>query len=540
MINGILKSKVEAIRNDFYNENKAQSSDVVNQLTMLMFIKMLDDKQKELEAKANILGVEPDQKDLTFKSGNYTNWEIVNDEKVKKFTIPYADLRWQNFKNLNSHDLAKRIKDYVIPFVCDPDNKAVGKFSEYTEEYSWGFGSKERLLANVVDKLSEVNPETNKDYFNFVDTDLMGDVYEYICGSGISGQFRTPRHIIDMAVEMMKPKIGEKIIDPAMGTAGFLIEAAKYIQLHQKDELLNTENKKKFTSQMFYGTDTDTNMARIGYMNCLLHDIKNPNITVDSLLESDNAKDMLGKFDVVLQNPPFSGAIPENTTNGKLLTICKTKKTEFLFVALMLQLMKIGGRGMSIVPDGVLFNSTSSSLINLRKELVDNQKLIGIVSMPNGLFQAPSKKGSSSKGSDVKTSFLIFERTDNGGTDYVWYFDLKNVGKSLDAKQEDIEGNEIPTLIELFGKLESLKKDYSKLSDKEKEEQRKNQWFFVPKEEIINNEYDLTFNKYKARKIEKIEYRSTNEIMNDIKNVQDISSSLFAELIEIFDKEELK
>ena len=260
---------------------------------------------------------------------------------------------------------------------------------------------------------------------NFNNTDLMGDVYEYMCGSGVSGQFRTPRHIINMAVEMMKPRLGEKIIDPAMGTAGFIIESAKYIQEHQQEELMNVDNKRKFNNDMFYGCDNDTNMSRIGYMNCILHNIKNPQISIESLLEHENAKDYIEKFDLILQNPPFAGSLVESATNGKILALTKTKKTELLFVSLMLILLKVGGRGMSIVPDGVLFGSDKAHK-NLRKELIDNQKLIGIVSMPNGLFSAPTKKGSASKGAGVKTSFLIFQKTNNGGTDYVWFYDMQN------------------------------------------------------------------------------------------------------------------
>ena len=199
-----------------------------------------------------------------------------------------------------------------------------------------------------------------------------------------------------MAVEMMKPRIGEKIIDPAMGTAGFIVEAAKYIQVHQQDELMNVENKKIFNDEMFYGCDNDTNMSRIGYMNCILHNIKNPQITMDSLLEHENAKEYMEKFDIVLQNPPFSGRLVEEATNAKLLAITKTKKTELLFVALMLSLMKVGGRGMSIVPDGVLFGGDKAHM-SLRKELIDNQKLIGDVAMPDGLLSAPTKKGSAAK-----------------------------------------------------------------------------------------------------------------------------------------------
>lgn len=275
MITGSLKNKVNAIWQDFYNENMAQTSDIVNQLTTLMFIKMLDDKQNAIEAQAAIIGIAPKQEDLIFKNGNYNNYEMINGERVLKFEIPYEKLRWKNFKNLNSFDLARRLRDYVYPFIKDVDNASIGDFPRFAKKLTFGFDDKERLLTSVVDKLSD--PE-----LDFNNTDLMGDVYEYMCGSGVSGQFRTPRHIIDMAVEMMKPKLGEKIIDPAMGTAGFLIEAAKYIKEHQKAQLMNVRNSIIFSEEMFVGCDNDSNMARIGYMNSVLHGIKKPTITTDS------------------------------------------------------------------------------------------------------------------------------------------------------------------------------------------------------------------------------------------------------------------
>ncbi len=511
MITGTLKSKVDAIRQDFFNENMAQASDVVNHLTMLMFIKMLDDKQNAIEAQAAIIKVEPKDEDLTFKKGNYKHYDVVNGEKVKTFEIPYADLRWKSFKNLNSQDLCKRIRDYVIPFIKDENNKAIGKFSYYSNKYTFGFDDKERLLTSVVDKLSD-------DEFDFNKTDIMGDVYEYICGSGISGQFRTPRHIIDLAVGMMKPKLGEKIIDPAMGTAGFIIEAAKYIQKNQKEELLNIQNKKTFNSAMFYGCDNDLNMARIGYMNCILHNIKDPQITTDSLLEHENAKDLLGQFDLVLQNPPFAGSLVENATNGKLLTITKTKKTELLFVALMLQLMKTGGRGMSIVPDGVLFGSNKAH-IALRKELVENQKLIAVISMPQGIFMAPSKKGSASKGAGVKTSYLVFQRTDNGGTDNVWFYDMQHDGFTLDVKRSPIDENDIPDIIERYDNL-----------DKEYERKRTETSFMVSVDEIRSNNYDLTINKYKVVERGVIKYPSSDEIIAKLDVLEEKISSEMTEL----------
>lgn len=512
MITGSLKNKINAIWQDFYNENMAQVSDIVNQLTTLMFIKMLDDKQSAMEAQASIIGIKPREEDLTFKSGNYINEEY-------QINIPYENLRWKNFKNLNPDEMARVIKNYVVPFIKDPKNKAVGKFGLYAKKYTFGFDDKERLLTNVVDKLSD--PE-----LDFNNVDLMGDVYEYMCGSGISGQYRTPRHIIDMAVEMMKPKLGEKIIDPAMGTAGFLIESAKYIKTHQSTDLLNVNNQKVFSNDMFYGCDNDSNMARIGYMNCVLHGVKNPSITMDSLLENENAKDYLGQFDLVLANPPFSGSLVESATNGKILSITKTKATELLFVALMSMLIKLGGRCMTIVPDGVLFGSDNAHK-NLRKELIDNQKLIGVVSMPNGIFSAPSKKGSASKGAGVKTSFLIFQRTDKGGTDNVWFYNMTNDGFSLDAKRQPIEGSNIPEIVDRFNHLEN---EYSR--------NRTDQSFMVPVEEIRKNDYDLTFNKYREIIKEEKVYRKSSDILNEIEKVNSEISDCLSSLKQMLGEDE--
>lgn len=520
MITGTLKSKINAIWQDFYNENMAQTSDIVNQLTTLMFIKMLDDQQSALEAQASLIGVKPEQSSLTFKDGNYHYYELDGDgNKTLKFEIPYVDLRWKNFKNLNSRDLAKRIKDYVIPFIKDPDNKAVGQFGKYAKKYTFGFDDKERLLTSVVDKLSD--PE-----LDFNNTDLMGDVYEYMCGSGISGQYRTPRHIIDMAVDMMEPKLGEKIIDPAMGTAGFVIEAAKFIKEHQHQDLLNVRNQQVFKNEMFYGCDNDPNMARIGYMNSVLHGIKNPNFSMDSLLENENLTNYIGKFDLVLANPPFSGSLVESATNGKILSITKTKKTELLFVALMDMLLKPGGRCMTIVPDGVLTNG-NNAFLSLRRELIDKQRLIGVVSMPMGIFQASSKKGSASKGAGVKTSFLIFEKTNNGGTDNVWFYNMTNDGFTLDVKRQPVEGSDIPDIIERFHHLDQ--EFYRKRTDKS---------FMVPVDEIRSKEYDLSFNKYKQIEKQEVVYRPTSEIFNDLRNTYEEAKELMESLEELLGKEE--
>ena len=328
-----------------------------------------------------------------------------------------------------------------------------------------------------------------------------------------------------MAVEIMKPKLGEKIIDPAMGTAGFIIESAKYIKVHQKDELLNVNNKEMFNNYMFYGCDNDTNMARIAYMNAVLHGIKNPKFTMDSLLENENAKDYIGKFDLVLANPPFSGSLVETATNGKILKITKTKKTELLFVALMDMLLKPGGRCMTIVPDGVL-TTTANAFIALRTELVEKQKLIGVISMPQGIFSSSSKKGSASKGAGVKTSFLIFQKTNSCSTTDVWFYNMTNDGYSLDAKRTPIDGSDIPDIINRFNNL-----------NLEKSRSRTDKSFLVSIDEIRAKNYDLSFNTYKKIRKEKIAYRPTNEILNDIKKSYEDSRQLLEELEKILGEE---
>ncbi len=506
MITGELKNKINSIWQDFYNENMAQTSEIVNHLTTLMFIKMLDDKQSSLEARASLIGKQPEQKEFTFKTGIYRN-------KQNNFSIPYEKLRWKYFKNLNPVDLANTLKNYVIPFIKDPSVTAVSNFSLYAQKYSFGFDGKERLLTSIVDKLSS-------DDFNFTNIDLMGDVYEYICGSGVSGQYRTPRHIIEMAVKMMKPIIGQKIIDPAMGTAGFIIESAKYIKQNQAAEIMNIQKSIIFSESMFYGCDNDPNMSRIAYMNCVLHGIKKPNISIDSLLENENASSYLGNFDLVLANPPFSGSLVESAINGKILSIVNSSKTELLFVSLMIMLLKNGGRCATIVPDGVLTNDNSSAYINLRSELVEKQKLIAIISMPQGIFHAPAKKGSASKGAGVKTSFLIFQKTNKGGTEKVWFYDMKNDGYTLDLKRTPIPGSQIDDIVHRFNNLNS-ENNRSRLDDS----------FFVSLEEIRKKNYQLGIKSYKEFVYEEKKHRQQNEILEDIKELSEVFTTKLIKVI---------
>jgi len=508
MITGELKNKIDAIWQDFYNENMAQNSEVVNQLTTLMFIKMLDDRQRSVEARASMIGENPNPKELIFKKGNYIN-------KDSDFTIPYDDLRWNNFKNLNSLDLANRIKNYVFPFIKDL-GKSVQKnndesemneltaFSKFTQKnLNYGFDSKERLLTSIVDKLSD--PE-----IDFSNIDIMGDFYEYLINGKITGQFRTPRHIIALANELIKPRLGEKIIDPACGSSGFLIGAAHYIKSNQERDLINVANKKTFSNDSFWGVDNDMMMARISSMNLMLHGIKKPHISTDSLLESENAKDFLNKFDVVMANPPFSGSLVKTAINGSLLAISDTSQTELLFVALFLKILKVGGRCISVVPDGVLANNNEKAYRNLRQELVDKQRLIAVISLPSGVFYPYTPQ---------KTSLILFQKTNGGGTKTVWFYDMKADGYSLNSKRKPIKDNDIPEIIRTYG----LIKNSSSFANTNKS-------FLVNVEEIRKNSYDLSINKYRKLDVKKIEHRFTKTIFDDLRKNQNSINSMIKDL----------
>jgi type I restriction enzyme M protein len=510
MITGELKNKIDAIWQDFYNENMAQNGDVVNQLTTLMFIKMLDDRQTSLEAQASILNIKPKQKDLIFKDGIYSNSEYG-------INIPYEQLRWKNFKNLNSKDLANRLKSYVIPFIKDlgnlgGENKEESEileltaFSKFAQDLSYKFDAKERLLTSVVDKLSDPS-------IDFSNLDIMGDFYEYLLDGRMTGQFRTPRHIIALANELIKPKLGEKIIDPACGSAGFLIGAANYIQKNQERELVKVENKKTFTSNTFWAVDNDKMMARISSMNMMLHGIKKPHISADSLLEAENAKELMNNFDVILANPPFSGSLVESAINGSLLAIADTKQTELLFVTLFLKLLKIGGRCISVVPDGVLVNNNEKAYKNLRQELIEKQKLIAIISMPSGIFQPYTLQ---------KTSLIIFQKTNRGGTDKVWYYDMHSDGYSLGKKRKPTKANDIPDIIYRFNNLH-----------KENDRSREDKSFFITLDEIRKNDYDLSLNKYTSKNKLSFLHRTNNEIIEELEQLQEKHIKSLKELKDI-------
>ena len=300
-----------------------------------------------------------------------------------------------------------------------------------------------------------------------------------------------------MMVELVKPVPSDIICDPAMGSAGFLMAAQQYLRKNHKDLFLNAEQREHFNHEMFYGFDMDRTMLRIGAMNMLLHGVDDPNIEYkDSLSEMNTDKE---KYSLILANPPFKGSLDYDGVSADLLKVAKTKKTELLFLVLFLRIMKIGGRAAVIVPDGVLFGSSRAHKA-IRKELIENHKLDAVISMPSGVFKPYA---------GVSTAILIFTKTEHGGTDNVWFYDMTADGFSLDDKRSPIAENDIPDIIERFKNL-----------DKEIDRKRTDKSFMVPKQDIVDNSYDLSINKYKEIEYVPVEYPSTIEIMTNIREIE--------------------
>ena len=493
MITGELRNKVDSIWDTLWTGGIANPITVLEQITYLMFMKLLDDNQLKAEASAEALGVELNKK--VFKDGMCVISENPHIE------TEYKNLRWSVFHNFDPPAMYDNIQNYVFPFIKQIGEGKDTAFSRYMKDTVFLIPTP-KVLAKVVDGI-EAMDMNNKD--------IMGDVYEYLLGkiasAGELGQFRTPRHIIRMMVELMKPTMTDYIMDPAMGSAGFLLEAANYIEKHYSSELMKKENTKHFKTEMFSGFDTDQSMLRIGAMNMMLHGVEAPNIDYKDSLSGENTD--REKYTLVMANPPFAGSLFEEEVSKDLIAMCKTKKTELLFVSLFIKLLQVGGRCASIVPDGVLFGSSNAHK-KIRQELVENQKLTAVISMPSGVFKPYA---------GVSTAILVFTKTNAGGTDKVWFYDMKADGFSLDDKRSEISENDIPDIIERFNNL-----------DKEESRERTEQSFLVDKEEIVANDYDLSINKYKKTEYKPVEYPPTEDIF---KEIDDIETQIAAELAEL-------
>ncbi len=500
MITGELKSKIDSVWNDFWSGGISNPLEVMEQLTYLLFIKGLDERQTLAERKAHRTG-KPIENPV-FPAGTFTPTGAASGRA-------YEDLRWNRFKNFAAADMYDVVSRYVFPFLqvraADSTHAAHMEGARLTIPTP-------ALLQKAVDGLDAIPME---------DRDTKGDVYEYmlakIASAGQNGQFRTPRHIIQLMVEMTAPVPGDTICDPASGTCGFLVASAEHVRREHATELLDPKVLKQFDERMFHGYDFDNTMLRIGSMNMQLHGIANPSIRYRDSLAQDHAGD-IEAYSLILANPPFAGSLDYESTAKDLLQVVKTKKTELLFLALFLRLLKPGGRAAVIVPDGVLFGSSKAHK-ELRRILVEDQKLDGIVSLPSGVFRPYA---------GVSTAILLFTKTNSGGTDHVWYYDLQADGRSLDDKRnqllpDDKAGALAALTPEEHGK-NNLPDALARWRDRDGTERsrgRTEQSFCVPKAEIATNDYDLSINRYKEIVHDEIEHESPQAILAELEALED-------------------
>ena len=484
MITGELKNKIDGLWEIFWTGGLTNPLDVIEQITYLMFIHDLDDADNLRAKEAAMLG-------LPYQS-------IFADEvRIGERTIDGQQLKWSVFHDFPAGRMYTVMQEWVFPFIKGLHSDKNSAYSKYMDDAIFKLPTP-LLLSKVVDSLDEIYEIMNSTQ----SSDVRGDVYEYllnkIASAGRNGQFRTPRHIIRMMVEMVDPKADDVICDPACGTSGFLVSAAEYLKETKKEEIFfDKDAKQHYMNTMFNGFDMDRTMLRIGAMNMMTHGIDNPFIEYRDSLSDQNADH--DKYSLILANPPFKGSLDADAVSGDLLKVCKTKKTELLFLALFLRMLKVGGRCACIVPDGVLFGSSKAHK-DIRKQIVEENRLEAVISMPSGVFKPYA---------GVSTAILIFTKTGHGGTDNVWFYDMTADGYSLDDKRTPVSENDIPDIIERFKSL-----------NKEADRKRTDKSFMVPKQEIADNDYDLSINKYKEVVYEKVEYPPTSEIMANIREIE--------------------
>ena len=494
MITGELKNRINSLWEIFWTGGITNPLDVVEQMTYLMFIRDLDDTDNLRAKESAMLG-------LPHKS-------IFADEvKIGDRTIPGNQLKWSVFHDFPAGKMYATVQEWVFPFIKTLHGDKSSAYAKYMDDAIFKIPTP-LMLDKIVTALDGIYEQMAQ----MQDSDTRGDIYEYllskIATAGVNGQFRTPRHIIRMMVELMQPRPDDVICDPACGTSGFLVAAGEYLKENYKEEIFfNKLKKDHYMNHMFHGYDMDRTMLRIGAMNMMTHGIDNPFIEYrDSLSDQNPDRE---KYSLILANPPFKGSLDADIVSSDLLKICKTKKTELLFLALFLRMLKVGGRGAVIVPDGVLFGSSTAHKA-IRKELVEGNRLEAVISMPSGVFKPYA---------GVYTGILVFTKTGHGGTDKVWFYDMRSDGFSLDDKRTPVAENDIPDIIARFRNLEA-----------EKDRRRTEQSFFVPKAEIVENGYDLSINKYKKTEYKPVEYPSTQEIMADLHELEMQITQELAEL----------
>jgi type I restriction enzyme M protein len=497
MLTGELRSQVDSIWNAFWSGGISNPLEVMEQITYLLFLRRLDDLHTLEENKATRLQ-KPIERRI-FPEGKDTKGR------------DYSDMRWSRFKNLAPSEMYIVVGEHVFPFLRNMGGDG-STYAHHMKDARFTIPTP-ALLAKVVDMLDHVPME---------DRDTKGDLYEYMLGkiasAGQNGQFRTPRHIIQLMVAISEPTAIDTICDPASGTCGFLVSAGEYLRVHHPEILREEVSRKHFHSSMFHGYDFDNTMLRIGSMNMALHGVDNPDIRYRDSLAQDHAGDE-EKYTLILANPPFAGSLDYESTAKDLLAIVKTKKTELLFLALFIRLLKTGGRANVIVPDGVLFGSSTAHK-QLRRMLVEDHKLDAVISLPSGAFKPYA---------GVSTAILIFTKTNSGGTENVWFYDMQADGWSLDDKRQpllsedklgtapvtpltdaDHTKNNLPDVLARWKQREGL----------ELQRPRTAQSFCVPKAEIAANSYDLSINRYKEVIHDAIEHLPPKVIMDRLDRLE--------------------
>lgn len=510
MLTGPIRSQVDQIWNAFWSGGVSNPLSVIEQITYLLFIKRLDELHTNAENMALMLN-QPMERRI-FPEGTFS-YRLSDDPKdTRTIDRPYDDLRWSQFKNFEAREMFKIVDQHVFPFLRSMGEEG-SSYGTHMKDARLGFANA-NLLAKVVEQLDQIP---------MADRDTKGDVYEYMLGkiasAGQNGQFRTPRHIINLMVNIMAPTPQDTICDPAAGTCGFLVAAGEYIRDHHGEALRNDALRDHFHNGMFHGFDFDSTMLRIGAMNMTLHGVDNADVSYRDSLAEEHGTDA-GTYSMILANPPFAGSLDYDTTAKDLLKIVKTKKTELLFMALFLRLLKTGGRAAVVVPDGVLFGSSKAHK-DIRRMLVEDHQLEAIIKLPSGVFRPYA---------GVSCAIVVFTKTGVGGTGDVWFYDMTADGYSLDDKrtalledaklgpvpkqplsEDDHAKNNLPDILARWAEADGTERDRARTA----------QSFLVPASEIIaTGSWDLSLNRYKEIEHEEVVHAAPSEIIAELRALE--------------------
>ncbi len=517
--NPALKSLIDKLWNKFWSGGISNPLTAIEQITYLIFMKRIDELDTKRKADAEWTGEEYH----SLFAGTYNKIVKVidketNKEKDEVKEHPKDELRWSYFKQLPANEMLNHIQQYVFPFL----KKLNGENSHFTKHMQNAVFiiPSSSLLVEAVISIEEIFKEIEKDSKERGQAfqDIQGDVYEMLLGeiatAGKNGQFRTPRHIIKLLAELVEPKLGDKIGDPACGTGGFLLGAYQYIVtsldtekkyavededgfLRSSTSALLTNDVKESLDSSLHGYDIDVTMVRLGLMNLMMHGIDDPNIDYTDTLSKSFQKfgGEQNSYDVILANPPFTGNLNKGEIDDTLSL--STTKTELLFIERIYTMLRGGGTAGVIIPQGVLFGS-GKAFKEARKLMIEDSQLKAVITMPSGVFKPYA---------GVATAILVF--TKSGDTDDVFFYNMKNDGYSLDDKRTKIDESDLQDIITKYRDKTNIEND------------RKNSYFLVPKKEIVENGYDLSFNTYQEEVYEEIEYEEPSVILEKLATLED-------------------